>query len=72
MNDEQRLKYYRFLREDSRTQLRINQAEYNLLDELLFWNRLSAIIQEYDVNEGLSLFNWVGDVLRVNYPNYAN
>lgn len=70
MNDNQKLKYYRFLREDARTRLRINQAEYNFLEELEFWNGLSMTINKYDTNEARSLLTWVGDVLRTNYPNY--
>lgn len=71
-NNEQELEYYRFLREDNETRIRINKAELALLDELHFWNRLALIINDYDVNESFSLLNWVGEVLKVNYPKNAN
>lgn len=70
MNDNQKLEYYRFLRDDNRIKLRVNQAEYNFLEELEFWNDLAMIVKDYDINEGRSLLNWVGDVLKTNYPNY--
>ena len=36
MNDKQKLEYYRFLRDDSRTRLQINDAILAFLEELRF------------------------------------
>lgn len=70
MNDKQKLKYYRFLRDDSRTRLQINNANLAFLNELRFWNNLARTIKDYDSKEGYSLLLWVSDVLKTNFPDY--
>ena len=69
MNDKQKLKYYRFLRDDSRTRLQINDANLAFLNELRFWNNLAMTIKSYDLKEGYSLLVWVGEVLKTNFPD---
>ena len=68
MNDKQKLEYYRFLRDDSRTRLQINDAILAFLEELRFWNNLARTIKDYDSKEGSSLLLWVSDVLKTNFP----
>ena len=70
MNDKQKLEYYRFLRDDSRTRLQINDAILAFLEELRFWNNLAMTIKYYDFEEGYSLLLWVNDVIKTNFPNY--
>ena len=70
MNDKQKLEYYRFLRDDSRTRLQINEAILAFLEELRFWNNLASTVKYYDFKEGHSLLLWVGDVLKTNFPEY--
>ena len=70
MNDKQKLEYYHFLRNDSRTRLQINDAILAFLEELRFWNNLSGTVNDYDSKEAHSLLLWVGDVLETNFPNY--
>ena len=70
MNDKQKLEYYRFLRDDSRTRLQINNAILAFLEELRFWNDLSMTLKYYDSKESYSLLLWVGDVLKTNFPDY--
>ena len=70
MNDKQKLEYYRFLRDDSRTRLQINDAILAFLEELRFWNNLAMTVKYYDPKEAHSLLLWVGDVLKTNFPNY--
>ena len=70
MNDKQKLEYYRFLRDDSRTRLQIKDAIFAFLEELSFWNDLAMTIKYYDSKEAHSLLLWVGDVLKTNFPNY--
>ena len=70
MNDKQKLEYYRFLRDDSRTRLQINNSILAFLEELRFWNDLAWTVQDYDFKEGHSLLLWVGDVLKTNFPDY--
>ena len=70
MNDKQKLEYYRFLRDDSRTRLQINDAILAFLEELRFWNDLAMTINDYDSKEGYSLLLWVNDVLKTNFPDY--
>ena len=70
MNDKQKLEYYRFLRDDSRTRLQINNSILAFLEELRFWNNLARTIKDYDSKEGHSLLLWVGDVLKTNFPDY--
>ena len=70
MNDKQKLEYYRFLRDDSRTRLQINDAILAFLEELRFWNNLAMTIKDYDFKEGYSLLLWVNDVLKTNFSNY--
>lgn len=55
MNDKQKLEYYRFLRDDSRTRLQINNSILTFLEELRFWNDLARTIKDYDSKEGYSL-----------------
>ena len=69
MNDKQKLKYYRFLRDDSKTCLQISNANLAFLNELRFWNNLAMIINDYDPKESYSLLLWVGDVLKTNFPD---
>lgn len=52
--------------------LRVNKAEQKFLEEVLFWNDLAKIINEYRVSEAYSLLYWVGDVLETNYPRCRN
>ena len=68
MNDKQKLEYYRFLRDDSRTRLQINNSILAFLEELRFWNNLARTIKDYDSKEGSSLLLWVSDVLKTNFP----
>ncbi len=70
MNDEQKLEYYRFLRDDYRTRLKINNSILAFLEELRFWNDLAMTIKDYDSKEGYSLLLWVSDVLKTNFPDY--
>lgn len=70
MNDKQRLEYYRFLRDDSRTRLQINNSILAFLEELRFWNDLARTVKDYDSKEGYSLLLWVGDVLKTNFPEH--
>ena len=70
MNDKQKLEYYRFLRDDSRTRLQINDAILAFLEELSFWNSLANTVKDYDFEEGYSLLLWVNDVIKTNFPNY--
>ena len=69
MNDKQELEYYRFLRDDSRTRLQINDAILAFLEELRFWNNLAMTIKDYDFKEGHSLLLWVSDVLKTNFSD---
>ena len=72
MNDEQKLKYYRFLRDDYRTRLKINNSILAFLEELRFWNDLAMTIKDYDSKEGYSILLWVSDALKTNFPdNYV-
>ena len=70
MNDEQKLKYYRFLRDDYRTRLKINNSILAFLEELRFWNDLAMTIKDYDSKEGYSILLWVSDVLKTNFPDH--
>ena len=70
MNDKQKLEYYRFLRDDSRTRLQINEAILAFLEELSFWNSLANTIKDYDLKEAYSLLLWVNDVIKTNFPEY--
>lgn len=70
MNDKQKLKYYRFLRDDSRTRLQINDANLAFLEELRFWNNLAGTVKDYDFNEGYSLLLWVNDVIKTNFTDH--
>ena len=70
MNDEQKLKYYRFLRDDYRTRLKINNSILAFLEELRFWNDLAIIMKDYDPKEGYSLLLWVSDALKTNFPEH--
>ena len=70
MNDKQKLEYYRFLRDDSRTRLQINDAILAFLEELRFWNNLAMTVKYYDFNEAFSLLLWVNDVIKTNFPDY--
>lgn len=70
MNDKQKLEYYRFLRDDSRTRLQINNSILAFLEELRFWNDLARTVKDYDSKEGYSLLLWVGDVLKTNFPEH--
>ena len=70
MNDKQKLEYYRFLRDDSRTRLQINDAILAFLEELRFWNNLAMTVKYYDFEEGYSLFLWVNDVLKTNFTDH--
>lgn len=70
MNDKQKLEYYRFLRDDSRTRLQINEAILAFLEELRFWNDLARTVKDYDFKEGHSLLLWVNDVIKTNFPDY--
>ena len=70
MNDKQKLEYYRFLRDDYRTRLKINNSILAFLEELRFWNNLAMTIKDYDSKEGYSILLWVSDVLKTNFPDY--
>ena len=70
MNDKQKLEYYRFLRDDYRTRLKINNSILAFLEELRFWNDFAMTIKDYDPKESYSLLLWVGDVLKTNFPDY--
>lgn len=70
MNDEQKLKYYRFLRDDYRTRLKINNSILAFLEELRFWNDLAMTIKDYDSKEGYSILLWVSDALKTNFPEH--
>lgn len=70
MNDKQKLEYYRFLRDDSRTRLQINNSILAFLEELRFWNNLARTIKDYDSKEGYSLLLWVSDVLKTNFSDH--
>ena len=70
MNDKQKLKYYRFLRDDYRTRLKINNSILAFLEELRFWNDLAIIMKDYDSKESYSLLLWVSDALKTNFPDY--
>lgn len=52
--------------------LRVNEAEQKFLEEVLFWNDLAKIVNEYCVSEAYSLLCWVGNVLETNYPRCHN
>lgn len=52
--------------------LRVKEAEQKFLKEVLFWNDLAKIINEYSVSEAYSLLCWVGNVLETNYPRDCN
>ena len=72
MNDKQKLEYYRFLRDDYRTRLKINSSILAFLEELRFWNDLAMTIKDYDSKEGYSILLWVSDALKTNFPdNYV-
>ena len=70
MNDKQKLKYYRFLRDDYRTRLKINNSILAFLEELRFWNDLAMTIKDYDSKESYSLLLWVSDALKTNFPDH--
>lgn len=70
MNDKQKLEYYRFLRDDSRTRLQINNSIFAFLEELSFWNSLANTVKDYNFEEGYSLLLWVGDVLKTNFTDH--
>ena len=70
MNDKQKLEYYRFLRDDSRTRLQINEAILAFLEELSFWNSLANTVKDYDFEEGYSLLLWVKDVIKTNFTDH--
>ena len=70
MNDKQKLEYYRFLRDDSRTRLQINEAILAFLEELSFWNDLAGIVNDYDLKEAYSLLLWVNDVIKTNFTDH--
>ena len=70
MNDKQKLEYYRFLRDDSRTRIQINDAILAFLEELSFWNSLANTVKDYDLKEAYSLLLWVNDVIKTNFPDY--
>ena len=70
MNDKQKLEYYRFLRDDSRTRLQINDAILAFLEELRFWNNLAMTVKYYDFEEGYSLLLWVNDVIKTNFTDH--
>ena len=70
MNDKQKLEYYRFLRDDSRTRLQINDAILAFLEELSFWNSLANTVKDYDLKEAYSLLLWVKDVIKTNFTDH--
>lgn len=57
---------------DARITIRVVEAEQEFLEEVLFWNDLAKIINEYSVSEAHSLLCWVGNVLETNYPRCHN
>lgn len=70
MNDKQKLEYYRFLRDDSRTRLQINDAILAFLEELSFWNSLANTVKDYDLKEAYSLLFGVNDVIKTNFTDH--
>ena len=70
MNDKQKLEYYRFLRDDSRARLQINEAILAFLEELSFWNSLANTVKDYDLKEAYSLLLWVKDVIKTNFTDH--
>ena len=70
MNDKQKLKYYRFLRDDYKTRLKINNSISAFLEDLRLWNDLAMTIKDYDSKEGYSLLLWVSDALKTNFPDH--
>ena len=70
MNDKQKLEYYRFLRDDSRTRLQIENSILAFLEELRFWNDLAMTMKDYDPKESHSLILWVSDVLKTNFTDH--
>lgn len=70
MNDKQKLEYYRFLRDDSRTRLQINDAILAFLEELSFWNSLANTVKDYDLKEAYSLLLLVNDVIKTNFTDH--
>ena len=70
MNDKQKLEYYRFLRDDSKTRLQINDAILAFLEELRFWNNLASTVMDYDLKEAYSLLLWVNDVIKTNFTDH--
>lgn len=70
MNDKQKLEYYRFLRDDYRTRLQIENSIIAFLEELRFWNDLAMTIKDYDPKESYSLLLWVSDALKTNFPDH--
>lgn len=70
MNDKQKLEYYRFLRDDSRTRLQINDAILAFLEELRFWNNLASTVKYYDFKEAYSLFLYVREAIKTNFSDY--
>ena len=70
MNDKQKLEYYRFLRDDSRTRLQINDAILAFLEGFSFWNSLASTVKYYDFKEAYSLLLWVNDVIKTNFTDH--
>ena len=70
MNDKQKLEYYRFLRDDGRTRIQINDAILAFLEELSFWNNLAWTVKDYDLKEAYSLLLWVNDVIKTNFIDH--
>ena len=70
MNDKQKLEYYRFLRDDYRTRLKINNSILAFLEELRFWNDLAMTMKDCDPKEGYSILLWVSDALKTNFPDH--
>ena len=77
MNDKQKLKYYRFLRDCFYScrntiliSLKINNSILAFLEELRFWNDLAMTIKDYDSKESYSLLLWVSDALKTNFPDH--
>lgn len=52
--------------------LKVNEAEQKFLEEILFWNRLGMTLSFGDLKTARELYNWVGDVLITNYPEYCD
>lgn len=52
--------------------LKVNEAEQKFLEEILFWDRLSMTLCSCDLKTARELYNWVGDVLITNYPEYCD